>query len=70
VHQARPADAALNVISVQRLAKRAAKCACVPYQVVKGLLGHSMGIGAAQAMMVAALAASPSGRLAAGRPRT
>jgi integrase len=53
VHQARPADTLLNVSSVQRLVKRAAKRAGVPYEVVKGLSGHSMRIGAAQDMMVA-----------------
>jgi integrase/recombinase XerD len=53
VHQARPADTPLNVSSVQRLVKRAAKRAGVPYEVVKSLSGHSMRIGAAQDMMVA-----------------
>jgi integrase/recombinase XerD len=53
VHQARPADAPLNVSSVQRLVKRAAKRAGVSFEVVKGLSGHSMRIGAAQDMMVA-----------------
>ncbi len=53
VHQARPAAAALNVNLVQRLVERAAKRAGVPYEVVKGLSGHSMRIGAAQDMMVA-----------------
>ncbi len=55
VHQARPADTPLNVSSVQRLVKRAAKRAGAPYDVVKSLLGHSMRIGAAQDMMVAGL---------------
>jgi integrase/recombinase XerD len=53
VHRARPAETPLNVSSVQRLVKRAAKRAGVPYEVVKGLSGHSMRIGAAQDMMVA-----------------
>jgi integrase/recombinase XerD len=53
VHQARPADTTLNVSSVQRLPKRAAKRAGVPYEVAKSLSGHSMRIGAAQDMMIA-----------------
>jgi integrase/recombinase XerD len=53
VHQKQPAETPLNVSSVQRLVKRAAKRAGVAYEVVKGLSGHSMRIGAAQDMTVA-----------------
>jgi integrase/recombinase XerD len=48
VHQARPADTTLNVSSVQRLVKRAARRAGVPFEVLNGLSEHSMRIGAAQ----------------------
>jgi hypothetical protein len=56
LHQARPADTVLNVSSVRRLVKRAAKRAAVPFQVVRGLFGHSMRTGAVQDMMGAGFA--------------
>jgi hypothetical protein len=53
VHHARPAQTALNVSSVQKLVKRAAKRAGGSYQVFKGFSCLSMRICVAQDMMVA-----------------
>lgn len=55
LHTAKVSGRALETSSIRRLVKRAAKRAKLEPEVISGLSGHSMRVGAAQDMMVTGL---------------